>query len=62
GQVPFRAVCGVALLANSRAIGGALRLAPHPEKTPARPQINREQALRFGTNIRAHGRTPAAWS
>ena len=45
GQVPFRAVCGVALLANSRAIGGALRLAAHPEKAPARPQINREQAL-----------------
>src|SRR5437867_4485416 len=45
GQVPFRAVCGVALLANSRAIGRALRLAAHPEKTPARPQINHEQAL-----------------
>ena len=35
GQAFFRAVCGVALLANSGAIGSAPRLASHPEKIPA---------------------------
>jgi hypothetical protein len=38
GQVLFRAVCGVAALANSRAIGCAPRLAFHPEKALARLQ------------------------
>ncbi|MDR2852380.1 MAG: hypothetical protein LBV61_04905 [Burkholderiaceae bacterium] len=35
GQRPFRAVCGVATLAHSRAMGCALRLASPPEKTSA---------------------------
>ncbi|MDR2851461.1 MAG: hypothetical protein LBV61_00115 [Burkholderiaceae bacterium] len=35
GQRPFRAVCGVATLAHSRAMGCALRLASPPEKASA---------------------------
>ena len=40
-----RAVCGVAALANSRAIGGTPRLAAHPGKTLVRPQKDLEQVL-----------------
>ncbi|MDR2851910.1 MAG: hypothetical protein LBV61_02450 [Burkholderiaceae bacterium] len=35
GQMPFRAVCGVATLAHSQAMGCALRLASPPEKVSA---------------------------
>ena len=45
GQVACRAVCGVAALANSRAIGGTPRLAAHPGKTLVRPQKDLEQVL-----------------
>src|SRR5690349_9065641 len=46
GQAPSRAVCGVAALAHSRAMGVAPRLASHPEKALARPRLDREQVLR----------------
>ena len=45
GQVPFRAVCGVAALVHSWAMDGALRLASHPEKTLVRPRKDRKHVL-----------------
>ena len=45
GQVPCRAFCGVAALANSRSIGRAPRLASHPGKALVRPQKDLEQVL-----------------
>ncbi|WP_165836498.1 hypothetical protein [Acidovorax sp. 99] len=45
GQWSLRVVCGVAALANSRAIGCAPRLATHPAKTTARPLGDSKQAL-----------------
>ena len=45
GQVPCRAVCGVAALANSRAIGCTPRLASHPGKVLVRPRKDLEQVL-----------------
>ena len=59
GQASFRAVCGVALLANSRAIGSAPRLAAHPEKRPAWPQIDRKQALMGGADPQGRCHTTA---
>ncbi len=52
GQVPCRAVCGVAGLANSRAIGCTPRLASHPGKILVRPRKDLEQVLRT-----THGET-----
>jgi hypothetical protein len=46
GQVPFRAVCGVAALAHSWAMGCTPRLASHPEKVLVRFQKDIEQVLR----------------
>ena len=43
GQVPCRAVCGVAALVDSRAIHCSPRLASHPEKVLARLQKGGEQ-------------------
>src|SRR5450830_1702814 len=45
GQWPFRVVCGVAALVDSRAIDRAPRLASHPEKTAARPVGDVEHVL-----------------
>ena len=47
GQVPCRAVCGVAALANSQAIGCAPRLAARPGEGLVRLQKDIEQALGF---------------
>ncbi len=60
GQVPFRAVCGVAALANSRAIGCAPRLASHPEKGLARLQKDLEQVLTSNDHS-IHGAAGALW-
>ena len=52
GQVPCRAVCDVAALANSRAIGCAPRLAAHPGKVLVRPRKEPEQVLsRFAASL-----------
>src|SRR5574343_1222495 len=48
GQCAFRAVCGVAALAHSGAMGCAPRLASHPEKSAARHQIIYGQVLGVG--------------
>ena len=45
GQVPCRAVCGVAALVDSRAIHCAPRLAPHPGKGLVQLQEDFEQVL-----------------
>ncbi|WP_426305437.1 hypothetical protein ACN9MJ_23160 [Acidovorax facilis] len=45
GQWSLRAVCGVAALANSRAIACALRLASLPAKTAARPLGDHKHVL-----------------
>ena len=45
GQVPCRAVCGVAALVDSRAIHCAPRLASPPGKAFARPRTGRNHAL-----------------
>ena len=45
GQVPCRAVCGVAALVDSRAIHCAPRLASHPSRVLVRLQKDLEQAL-----------------
>jgi hypothetical protein len=47
GQCSFRAVCGVAALAHSGAMGCAPRLASHPEKSAARHQIIYGQVLKL---------------
>ena len=46
GQVPFRAVCGVAALVHSWAMDGALRLAAHPVKVLVQLQKDIEHVLR----------------
>ena len=48
GQVPCRAVCGVASLVDSGAIHCAPRLASHPRKGVVRLQKDVEQALSWG--------------
>ena len=55
GQVPCRAVCGVAALANSRAIGCAPRLASHPGEAIARPRKGRKHVLKLGKTRRFYG-------
>ena len=50
GQCSFRAVCGVAMLAHSGAMGCAPRLASHPEKNAAWHQIIYGQVLRKNLN------------
>ena len=49
GQVPCRAVCGVAALVDSRAIHCAPRLASHPGKGLVRPRKCLKQVLVIGT-------------
>ena len=46
GQVPCRAVCGVAALVDSRAIHYVPRLASHPGRVLVRLQKDLEQALK----------------
>jgi len=67
GQVPCRAVCGVAALVDSRAIHCAPRLASHPDKVLVRLQKDFEQALRPKTpalhrkmHLHVFGRSPRA--
>ena len=55
GQVPFRAVCGVAALVHSRAMDGALRLASHPEKTLVQLQKDIEHVLSAADHYRKLG-------
>lgn len=51
GQWSLRAVCCVAALANSGAIGRPPRLASHPAKTAARPLGDRKHVLTGGGGL-----------
>ena len=60
GQVPCRAVCGVAALVDSRAIHCAPRLASHPGKGLVRPRKCLKQVLVIGAKAASRSRRSGA--